>query len=73
MHRMHEIMTGLIKPDIVFFGEDLPARFHNQSLLDFAECDLLIVMGTSLQVRAPVGTLYKGELGGVPLIASSSL
>ena len=39
-----------MKPDIVFFGEDLPQRFHSLQLPDFAKCDLLIVMGTSLEV-----------------------
>ena len=41
---------GVIKPDIVFFGEDLPKRFYYY-LKDFPLCDLLIVMGTSLEVR----------------------
>ncbi|ELR17703.1 NADdependent deacetylase sirtuin 2, putative [Acanthamoeba castellanii str. Neff] len=42
---------GLVKPDIVFFGESLPARFFGCVAVDFQECDLLIVMGTSLQVQ----------------------
>eukprot|EP00906_Rhabdomonas_costata_P008775 RCo012459 len=43
--------TGsLVKPDIVFFGEDLPARFFTMSKYDFPSCDLLLVMGTSLMV-----------------------
>ncbi|XP_070568630.1 NAD-dependent protein deacetylase sirtuin-3-like isoform X2 [Ptychodera flava] len=41
--------TGIVKPDIVFFGEDLPRRFYYY-LKDFPQCDLLIVMGTSLEV-----------------------
>ena len=41
-----------MKPDIVFFGEDLPQRFHTLQLPDFAKCDLLIVMGTSLEVSS---------------------
>lgn len=40
---------GLVKPDITFFGEGLPARF-SQTLDDFEKCDLLLVMGTSLVV-----------------------
>ncbi|KAG8234918.1 hypothetical protein J437_LFUL015326 [Ladona fulva] len=41
---------GYVKPDIVFFGEQLPAKFwlHN---LDTADTDLLIVLGTSLEVQ----------------------
>ena len=35
---------GLCKPDIVFFGENLPPRFFSLLQSDFPECDLLIVM-----------------------------
>lgn len=41
---------GLVKPDIVFFGESLPARFF-RCIPDLKSADLLIVMGTSLQVQ----------------------
>lgn len=44
---------GHVKPDIVFFGEGLPDRFHRLVKKDVREADLLIVMGTSLMV-APV-------------------
>lgn len=40
----------LVKPDIVFFGEALPERFRRLLRQDFTQCDLLIVMGTSLVV-----------------------
>ncbi|ESZ95870.1 hypothetical protein SBOR_3764 [Sclerotinia borealis F-4128] len=46
---------GLIKPDIVFFGEQLPEAFHIHKL-DPATADLVIVMGTSLSVQ-PFATL----------------
>ncbi|KAL3083132.1 hypothetical protein niasHS_010934 [Heterodera schachtii] len=42
---------GVVKPDIVFFGESLPSRFFSSSLVDFPKCGLLIVMGTSLVVH----------------------
>ena len=41
---------GLVKPDIVFFGEQLPQHFFERSALDLPSADLLIVVGTSLQV-----------------------
>ena len=41
---------GIVKPDIVFFGEPMPEIFFEQSALDFPSADLLIVLGTSLQV-----------------------
>ncbi|XP_065832746.1 NAD-dependent protein deacetylase sirtuin-2-like [Oscarella lobularis] len=43
--------NGLVKPDVVFFGEPLPSRFHELVQYDFPKCDLLIVMGTSLAVQ----------------------
>ena len=43
--------NSLVKPDIVFFGESLPDRFHDLAQRDFGRCDLLIVMGTSLTVQ----------------------
>jgi len=42
---------GWIKPDIVFFGEGLPDRFHTLIEEDFDKCDLCITMGTSLYVQ----------------------
>ncbi|KAJ2453467.1 hypothetical protein EV183_002220 [Coemansia sp. RSA 2336] len=42
---------SLVKPDITFFGEGLPQRFFELLDEDFDACDLLIVMGTSLQVH----------------------
>jgi NAD-dependent histone deacetylase SIR2 len=45
---------GLVKPDIVFFGEALPRAFFELS--DRAkEADLILVMGTSLQVHPFAG------------------
>mmetsp|Transcript_20067 Transcript_20067/g.37296 ORF Transcript_20067/g.37296 Transcript_20067/m.37296 type:complete len:623 (-) Transcript_20067:13-1881(-) len=41
---------GLVKPAIVFFGEDLPMNFKLKSPVDAKEADLLIIMGTSLSV-----------------------
>jgi hypothetical protein len=63
--------VSLVKPDITFFGESLPERFHQSLKVDFSglsssssqaatassttadteQYDVLIVMGTSLQVH----------------------
>jgi len=42
---------GLVKPDIVFFGEQLPRRFFMLASEDLPSCTLLLVMGTSLAVQ----------------------
>lgn len=47
---------GYVKPDVVFFNEDLPRRFYGMRRTDFRDAELLIVMGTSLAV-SPVNQL----------------
>ncbi|XP_055519583.1 NAD-dependent protein deacetylase sirtuin-2 isoform X2 [Leucoraja erinacea] len=46
-----ELCDSVVKPDIVFFGESLPPRFFATMESDFPACDLLIILGTSLQVQ----------------------
>ena len=49
-----EHCKGLVKPEIVFFGEQLPADFFRNRMLPH-EADLCIVMGTSLTVQPFAG------------------
>ncbi|ORY67747.1 DHS-like NAD/FAD-binding domain-containing protein [Pseudomassariella vexata] len=57
---------GLVKPDIVFFGEQLPsAFFENRSAP--ASADLLLVLGTSLSVQ-PFASLSIMAAEGVPRV-----
>ena len=56
---------GLVKPDIVFFGEPLPERFIHKVNEDFPKCDLLIVMGTSLTVQ-PFASLINRVSSKIP-------
>nr|AUZ82947.1 sirtuin 1 [Brachionus koreanus] len=48
--------SGILKPDIVFFGEGLPEEYHNSINDDKNKCDLLIVIGSSLKVK-PVANI----------------
>jgi NAD-dependent deacetylase len=41
---------GLLKPDAVFFGEPIPSRALMMSDFQSKKCDVLLVVGTSLQV-----------------------
>ncbi|KAF4532265.1 hypothetical protein B566_EDAN016447 [Ephemera danica] len=58
---------GIMKPDIVFFGEGLPDAFHQAMASDKDECDLLIVIGSSLKVR-PVALIPSSIPSRVPQI-----
>ena len=57
----------VIKPDIVFFGEGLSDEFHTSMSIDKDECDLLIVIGSSLKVR-PVALIPNSIPEDVPQI-----
>ena len=48
--------AGILKPDIVFFGEGLPELYHKSIGEDKDKCDLLIVIGSSLKVK-PVANI----------------
>ncbi|KAH3662063.1 hypothetical protein OGAPHI_006244 [Ogataea philodendri] len=58
---------GVMKPDITFFGEDLPELFHSTIKTDIDKCDLLICIGTSLKV-APVSEIVNLVPNSVPQI-----
>ena len=47
---------GLIKPDVVFYGENLDEKLLNQAFYDFENADIVLVFGSSLTV-APVSSL----------------
>jgi NAD-dependent histone deacetylase SIR2 len=49
-HCLEKNCDGLVKPEIVFFGEQLPADFFNNKDLP-GKADLCIVLGTSLSVQ----------------------
>lgn len=42
---------GLLRPDVVWFGERLPEEIHERSLQAVESCDLLLVIGTSAVVQ----------------------
>lgn len=61
---------GLVKPDIVFFGESLPEEFQRTRTLP-AAADLAIVMGTSLTVQ-PFASLPGYCSEGIPRLLVNS-
>ncbi|KAL2769706.1 NAD-dependent protein deacetylase sirtuin-1 isoform c [Daubentonia madagascariensis] len=58
---------AIMKPEIVFFGENLPEQFHRAMKYDKDEVDLLIVIGSSLKVR-PVALIPSSIPHEVPQI-----
>lgn len=56
-----------LRPDIVFFGEDLPQRDFADAMEAFSHCDLALVLGTSLQVM-PASCLPSQRPANTPLV-----
>ena len=54
---------GIIKPDVVLYEESLDSQVLEKSIYAIAQCDLLIVGGTSLTVYPAAGLLryYPGH------------
>ena len=63
----HGNKKGIIKPDVVFFGEALPTLFSIRLQEDIPKCDLLLVIGTSLQVY-PFASIHKMVGAKVPRV-----
>lgn len=61
-----EECNGLVKPDIVFFGEALPSEFREKSHYP-AMADLVLILGTSLTVH-PFAGLPGTVREGVPRV-----
>ncbi|XP_077469630.1 NAD-dependent protein deacetylase sirtuin-1 isoform X1 [Stigmatopora argus] len=62
-----DIPLAIMKPDIIFFGENLPEMFHRAMKQDKDEVDLLIVIGSSLKVR-PVALIPNSIPHEVPQV-----
>merc|ERR1711981_416126 len=60
-------LPGIMKPDIVFFGEGLGDEFHKSVAIDKDEVDLLIMIGSSLKVR-PVALIPASISPQIPQI-----
>ncbi|KAI9673809.1 MAG: NAD-dependent histone deacetylase sir2 [Trizodia sp. TS-e1964] len=59
---------GVMKPDITFFGEDLPQLFYDRiSEKSLKKVDLVIVIGTSLKV-APVSEIPGRMSANIPQV-----
>jgi len=57
---------GLVKPDIIFFGEQLPVRYH-EKCEEIGKAGLVFVLGSSLLV-APFSSLPPMAADGTPRV-----
>ena len=59
---------GLVKPDIVFYGESLDENLLQRGFETFAKADLALVMGSSLTVYPAAALPEAAARNGVPTV-----
>ncbi|SEQ38357.1 NAD-dependent protein deacetylase, SIR2 family [Solimonas aquatica] len=60
---------GLIKPDVVFFGEAVPPARVTQALQALAQADAVLVLGSSLMVYSGFRFVRQAHERGLPIAA----
>ena len=58
---------GVVKPDVVFFGENVPAARVDEAWRLFGEAGVLLVAGSSLTVYSGRRFVYRARDEGVPI------
>lgn len=59
---------GLVKPDIVFYGESLNENLLNKGFSDFESSDLVLVLGSSLTVQPAASLPMAAKYGGADIV-----
>ena len=59
---------GMLKPDVVFFGENVPRSSVEAAWELFAEGEVLLVLGSSLTVYSGRRFMYGAEEAGIPIV-----
>ncbi len=63
-----EYCRGILKPDVIFFGEALPQQTLAQAMREAEECDLMIVIGSSLVVYPAAYVPVQAQRAGADLV-----
>jgi len=59
---------GLLKPDVVLFGEELPAHILDEALRESEQCDAMLVAGSSLEVTPAADLPLRAAQAGAQVI-----
>lgn len=58
---------GVLKPDVVFFGENVPSATVQKAWQIFDACDVLLVVGSSLTVYSGRRFIYRAQQQAKPI------
>ncbi len=59
---------GILKPDVIFFGENIPYEALKMAEMEISKCDLLFVIGTSASVLPACTIPYAAKAKGARII-----
>lgn len=59
---------ALVRPDVVWFGESLPADALERALIVARECDVILVVGTSGVVQPAASLPYEARRAGATVV-----
>ncbi|HEX7051053.1 MAG TPA: NAD-dependent protein deacetylase [Longimicrobiales bacterium] len=62
-----ETCDGVLKPDVVFFGENVPRERVDEAWRLFNDGDVLLVIGSSLTVFSGRRFIYRARETGIPI------
>ena len=62
-----DVCSGVMKPDVVFFGENVPPERVEEAWQLFEEADVLLVVGSSLTVYSGRRFIYRAQKDGIPI------
>ena len=60
---------GILKPDVVFFGEHVPAERVTTAMRRLEHCDAVLIVGTSLMVYSGYRFVHAAAQSGKPIAA----
>jgi NAD-dependent SIR2 family protein deacetylase len=64
-----EICGGILKPDVVFFGENVPREFVDAALGHLQKADAMLIAGSSLMVYSGFRFVQAAVRAGIPIAA----
>jgi len=67
------ICGAILKPDVILFGEQLPQKAWHEAQAESRKCDLMMVIGSSLEVLPVAGLPMQAvDRGAHPIIINNS-
>ena len=64
-----QLCAGILKPDVVFFGESVPRDFVNAAIGHLQRADGMLVVGSSLMVYSGFRFAQMADRAGIPIVA----